>query len=101
VDTAALKNSIQVEDSNTTPTGAYVNIGSELIYANIQEFGGTIKAKNKPRLTWKDKNGNWHSALSVTLRAQPYMRPAVDNHESEIANVVGTTLKRIIEKVTT
>ena len=98
VDTANLKNSIQVEEDHTTRTGAFVNIGSDVIYANIQELGGVIKPKTAKRLFWIGKDGKGHAANAVTIKAQPYMRPAVDGHKPAILSAVGTAIKMIIER---
>ena len=98
VDTAYLKNSIQVEESRTTATGAYVNIGSSAVYANIQELGGVIKPKTAKRLFWIGKDGKGHSANAVMIKAQPYMRPAVDNHKPSILSAVGAAIKMIVER---
>ena len=38
-----------------TPDRVGVEVGTNLIYAAIQEFGGTIRAKNKPWLVFKTK----------------------------------------------
>ena len=98
VDEGNLRASIQTEEDHTTATGAFVNIGSDAVYANIQELGGVIKPKNAKRLFWIGKDGKGHSANAVTIKAQPYMRPAVDNHKPSILSAVGAAIKMIIER---
>ena len=53
-----------------------VEVGTNLIYAAIQEFGGTIKAKNAPWLVFKTDDGEWHSVKSVQIPPKAYMRGA-------------------------
>lgn len=50
--------------------------GSKVPYARIQHEGGTIRPKNKSRLTWKGKDGRWHSAKSVTIKGTKYLEKA-------------------------
>lgn len=62
-----------------TPTRVEVAVGTDIIYGAQKEYGGTITAKNAPRLVWQDYEGNWHSAYSVYQSPQPYLRPAFDD----------------------
>ena len=100
IDKGALRASIHVEDDEVTNTAAWVNVGSELIYARIQEFGGVIEPKNKKFLSWLSKDGSRIFAKRVHIPAQPYLRPAMDNNHEQIKNAVGATIKMIIERVT-
>ena len=43
-------------------------------YAWIHEFGGTIKAKDAPYLTFKTKSGNWVRVREVTIPPRLHMR---------------------------
>ena len=58
-----------------------VLIGTDLIYARIQEYGGTIEAKNKPYLVFKTADGSWHRVKSVNIPAHPFLRPAADERK--------------------
>ena len=62
-----------------TTTRAEVAVGTDIIYGAQKEYGGTITARNAPRLVWQDYDGNWHSAISVYQEPQPYLRPAFDD----------------------
>ena len=59
-----------------------------VIYAKIHEFGGIIKARNKPFLAFQVDGGEWVFTKSVTIPARPYMRPAVDNNQGEIKQAI-------------
>jgi phage gpG-like protein len=100
VDTGNLRASIQVEPDEVKPNIAWVNIGTDVIYAAIQEFGGTIKPKVAKMLSWVDKDGKRIFARAVQIKAQPYLRPAVDNHMPRIKWVITRTLNIIAEKAT-
>lgn len=54
-----------------------VIVGTDLIYGPIHEFGGTIKAKNKPYLTFK-VGGRWVRVKSVKITPKPYLTPAFE-----------------------
>ena len=56
-----------------TPGGVRLEVGTNLVYAAIQEFGGTIRAKDKPWLVFKTKDGSWHSVKSVQIPPQAYL----------------------------
>lgn len=75
--TSALRNSGRVESLND---GYRVIFGSSRVpYARIQELGGTIKPKSKPVLAWKDADGEWVYAKSVTIKAKKYLSRAGDS----------------------
>lgn len=76
-DTGALVNSGRIESLND---GYRVTFGSSRVpYARIQELGGTIKPKSKPVLAWKDADGEWVYAKSVTIKAKKYLSRAGDS----------------------
>jgi HK97 gp10 family phage protein len=66
----ALANSIQISQVSNTE----YEVGTDLVYAQIQEFGGTIRPKGHPflRFTIGDRVV---FKRSVTLAAQPYFVP--------------------------
>ena len=77
-----LRNSIRVE-SRATNTGAEAEIVPHVIYARIQEFGGTIRPVHAQFLHWTT-DGVDHFARQVTIPARPYLRPAVEDHKPQI-----------------
>jgi phage gpG-like protein len=66
---------------NTQVSGSTLSIGSNLVYAAIQQYGGTIKAKNASGRLWiptSSKAGNktkrgFVTPQSVTLPPRPYI----------------------------
>lgn len=77
-------------------------IGTDLEYAAIQEFGGTITPKNGSALRFPVDHHNggygmteWVTVASVTLPAQPYLRPAFDNKRFAARDEVGRVLGQI------
>ena len=92
VDTSNLLNSIEVQPDENAETKALVSIGTNVIYAAIHEFGGTIVPRTKAMLSWVSKSGERIFAKSVHIPARPYLRPAIDEHEPEIANAIGQAL---------
>jgi HK97 gp10 family phage protein len=66
------------------------------IYAKIQEYGGTIIARNGPYLHYK-VDGEWKQTKSVHIPARPYLRPAFDEHHSEIVQAVGDAMVGLMQ----
>lgn len=58
-------------------------IGTNKVYAGIQEFGGTINAKNSKYLTFK-VNGRWVRVRQVTIRPKRYFTRAIKENEKKI-----------------
>jgi hypothetical protein len=98
--TGNLSNSVTVTEAAPGGTSATVRCGPHIVYADIQEHGGTIHAHPGPArgiayhghavrgirehdpqwrhsLSWIE-GGERHFAMSVTLPARPYMAPAHD-----------------------
>jgi len=77
-------------------------IGTDLVYAAMQEFGGTVVPVSAPMLAWQDtdnhghKGDEWHFAYSVTIPPHPYMRPAIDETKSEVLLKVAESLKQLL-----
>lgn len=131
--TRTLSRSIHMEVASRTPQYVLVEIGTDLEYAAIQEFGGVISAKNVQYLTVPlteqakatvtarafpgkltpvfrkgasrgalvDESGMAQFALvkSVTIPAQPYMRPALDEQGDNAAQEVGRVLAARMDRV--
>jgi hypothetical protein len=61
----------------TGPASASSRVSPLIVYARIQEKGGTIVPHGHPFLRWKGLGGKgFVYARSVTLPERPYMRPA-------------------------
>jgi len=79
--TGGLRRSVRLTAAR--PTGAYratAEVSPRIIYARIQELGGTVTAKHLTQsgrpgyLRWSGPGG-FRFARSVTLPPRPYMRP--------------------------
>jgi phage gpG-like protein len=95
--------------------GTSAEIGTNLKYAAIHEFGGVIHAKNGPFLWFKmqtgsrfmSKSGNilkrpqgifqWIKTPSVTIPARPYMQPAFNEALPIIDKMIDEEIERFIE----
>lgn len=125
--TRHLSRSIHTEISMQGPSVAVAEVGTNLEYAAIHEFGGVVKAKTtkylaipvgnykgSPRkhpglklrktpngnLIMVDRSGRIQYVLktSVTVPPQPFMRPAFDNHKDEAIDDMGRAFARLIMK---
>lgn len=65
LDTGRLRNAFQVRTSDRG-----VEIVNPTKYANIQNYGGVINAKNAPNLVFRGSGGEWFSKKSVTIPAR-------------------------------
>ena len=83
VDTSNLLNSISVQEGSSGKTDATVEIGTNVEYAAIHEFGGAIHQTNA-----------WGKGIEQTIHipARPYLRPALDEHDNDIKSAVGQSL---------
>ena len=83
VDTSNLLNSISVQEGSGGKTDATVEIGTNVEYAAIHEFGGTVQQTNA-----------WGRGISQTIHipARPYLRPALDENTKSISDAVGQSL---------
>lgn len=91
-----LAQSIHISDVEVGAGGASVTVGTDLIYARIQEYGGTIYAKGGGWLVFQTDDGQWHKVKSVTLPARPYMRPALDSSRTAVIAAVQASLMALI-----
>lgn len=76
--TGNLKRSITSE-MDAQGTKIIGRIGSNLVYAGIQEFGGTIKPKNGKYLKFKGSYG-WVSVKQVTIAGKFYITRAIKDN---------------------
>lgn len=88
VDTSNLLNSISVQEGSGGKTDATIEIGTNVEYAAIHEFGGAIHQTNA-----------WGKGITQTIHipARPYLRPALDENVNSISDAVGASLKHQIE----
>ncbi|MCU4601868.1 phage virion morphogenesis protein [Acinetobacter ursingii] len=67
-------------------SGDLLLVGSNLVYAAIHQFGGTIKPKNKKTLSWKIGNVSVF-AKKVVIPAREYLGISLKD-ETELQNIV-------------
>lgn len=85
-----------------TPHGtaeAVIGAGNSRVpYARIHEFGGTIRAKNKPYLTFKIGN-RWIRKKQVVIPARPYMGPAIEGVQERYQEHLSAAIKTIVKEL--
>ena len=94
--TGNLRSSIHIEPRSSGKDEAVVEVGTSEEYARIQEYGGTINAKNKPYLVFQTEDGSWHSVKSVTIPPHPYLRPAFDENKAKVKSEIERAVKKLL-----
>jgi phage gpG-like protein len=77
-----------------TRNGWSGTLGSDAPHANIREFGGTIRAKNKAFLMFRTRSGQFVQVKQVTQKATPYMRPAIRQSRADIVRELNGGMRR-------
>ena len=77
-DNSTLINSLKYQLENN---GRRVVVGTNLIYAPLMHFGGTVKPKRGKFLTFKTPTGGWVRVKSVTIKPRPYLGMSVDDSQ--------------------
>lgn len=92
-----LKSSITMQPQNV-PIGAdKVIVGSNKVYARIQDTGGVIKPKNKKLLAFK-VNGQFVFARSVTIKGNKYMTNAYEQIKDDMGKIFNEEFEHYIIK---
>lgn len=71
-------------------------VGTNVVYARIQEYGGTITARHAPYLVFQLPNGDWVRTRQVTIPARPYMRPAFDTQKATAIATIGKVFENLV-----
>lgn len=79
--------------------GAEATIGPTVVYGRIHELGGTILPVFAKMLHWIDDNGKDVFAKVVHMPARPYLRPAMDDHITEIVKAMERALEKGIKRI--
>lgn len=74
-------------------------VGTSIVYGPIQEYGGTIHAKDAPYLVFQTKDGAWHSVKSVTIPAHPYLRPTLKEKAGQVARLIEQGIERVLRSL--
>ena len=90
VDTGNLRNSIT---HKLEPDGKAVQIGTNIEYAPYVELGTGKYAEGGRKDPWvyQDDEGRWHHTNGQ--RAQPYLKPAVEDHKQTYRNIIEDEMK--------
>ena len=59
-----------------------VLVGTDVLYAKLMHYGGTIRAKSKPYLVFKTPTGGWVKRKSVTVPARPIFGVSEDDAQN-------------------
>ncbi len=92
VRTGRLRRSIQ-----SRRTSNVVQIGSNVVYARIQELGGTIRPRRARFLRFQ-VNGRWVAVRQVSIRAKRYLQRALENSKQEVEQIMNRALERAVRE---
>ena len=91
--TGALKNSAIVHTMNEGDKAvAEIGFGRGLRYARIQEFGGTVSAKNAKYLRFR-YHGKWVSKKSVKIIGKHYLGNAIEQEKGNAVTAMGNVIR--------
>lgn len=93
-----LKQQMHLLDSITRDSGDnFAEWGSDtsVIYAAIHQFGGVIRPKNKPYLTFKVPGGGFRRVKQVTIPARPFVGINADD-EANILDIITNNIAQAI-----
>lgn len=90
--TGTLRRSIE---SGSKDLSAWV--GSNLVYAGIQELGGTIQSRTGSYLTFQI-GGSWVKVRTVTIPARPYLEPAVKENIGRFTKIIQDCVTEEVNK---
>ena len=97
--TSALRNSIMTVSYLSADGKAVAEVGPQrgLVYARIQEFGGTITARNHKYLTFKSKYG-WRRKKSVKIIGKHYLGRAIESEKGRAVDAMSAVVRAYLEK---
>lgn len=72
-----------------------VEIGSDLVYAPVHEFGATIRPRKAEYLHFKTRDGAWVRTKEVTIPARPFLQPALDDATPEFEQIFAKAIRRV------
>ena len=75
------------------------NVGSNLVYAAIHEFGGEIRPVRARFLQFKADDGRWVRTRLVTMPARRYASLAVAETERRVPRIVGEAVAAVAERL--
>lgn len=99
--TGHYRRSIHQKVTRREPGFVQVTIGTDIVkppYPWVLEYGMTIKAKVKPYLHFKTKDGHWVKTKVVHIPAKGWARQAWDETKDKVANEIHNALAAMIDK---
>lgn len=110
--TRTLSRSIHVEAGESSLQGATALVGTDVVYAAIHEYGGTIQHPGgTPYIVTSSgakflrKDGRYPAGVRFTkphpihISAQPYLRPALDENRGQVSQAIGISLQAYLRRV--
>lgn len=88
--TGTLKRSLKHE---SIPVHRSVTVGTDLPYAAMQEYGGTVRPRNKRFLRFVVEGQEIFTKGPVKIPAHPYLRPALRENTDEVREIVMQVIK--------
>jgi len=85
--TGNYRTSIHVEPGIDLDGVPYALTGTDRVDAKQHEFGGVIKARNKPYLMFQI-DGKWVKVKQVTQPPHPHFRPALDQNREKYQDMI-------------
>jgi len=76
----------------------FAEVGTNVVYAKIHEYGGEIVAKNAPFLTFKIDE-SWVRVKSVTIPKRPYLEPALEDKQPEVRKAFESEMQKEVDKL--
>ena len=76
----------------------FVDVGTNVVYARVHEFGAVIRAKNAPFLKFQ-VGGKWVQKKQVLAPARPFMRPALIRNRGHIQAALATAVRMAVREV--
>ena len=64
-----------------------VIVGTDVLYAKLMHYGGTIRAKSKPYLVFKTPTGGWVKRKSITIPARPIFGVSEDDAQNMLTAI--------------
>lgn len=95
VQTGRLRSSI-ITDIIPQPPKLIGKIGTNVVYATIHEYGGIIRAKNKPYLQFKTPTG-WVSVKEVHMPERSYLRSSLDEEFPKLPDIIRLQLRKALQ----
>ena len=65
-------------------------------YAWVQENGMTIHAKGNGCMTFKTKDGSWHSVKQVTIKPKKFMHGALKDNTKKVLEIFSTEFRKVL-----